>query len=68
MSERVIALLERFRELSAGDRADFLSATLRPCGNYGEWTEDDAAIVAAQTFAEIDAEEEANGQDRTNSK
>jgi hypothetical protein len=45
-----------------------LSATLKPRGNYGKWTADDAAIVAAQTFAQIDAEEEADVQDRTNSK
>ena len=67
MSETVIALLEQFRGLSASDRAEFLSAALKPRGNYGEWTENDAALVAAQSFAEIDAEE-ADGQDGTNSK
>ena len=67
MTQSVSALLDQFQRLSAVEKSEFLSACLQPDDNYGEWSADDAAVVAAQTFARLDAEEENDGQARTNS-
>lgn len=60
MTETVTSLIDVFRTLTAKERAEFLSASLNPSGEYGDWSEEDSLIVAAQTFARIDAEEEGN--------
>jgi len=62
MSDSVETLIQEFQRLSPSERAEFLAATLKPTENYGEWTDTDSAMVAAQAFARLDAEEnEANG-------
>ena len=60
MSEAVVTLLREFKKLSARERSDFLSASLSPTGDYGDWSKDDVALFAAQSFARLDAEEEAD--------
>jgi hypothetical protein len=67
MSEAVVTLLRQFKELSARERSEFLSASLSPNGNYGDWNNDDAALFAAQSFARLDAEEETDGESAASS-
>lgn len=57
MSGNVATLLEEFQRLTPSERAEFLAATLKPKEDYGEWADTDVALVAAQTFARLDAEE-----------
>jgi len=61
MSEAVVTLLRQFKKLSAKEKSEFLSASLSPNGDYGDWNNDDAVLFAAQSFARLDAEEEADG-------
>ena len=67
MSEAVVALLKQFKKLSARERSEFLAASLNPNGDYGDWSNDDAVLLAAQSFARLDAEEEANGKSEAGS-
>jgi len=67
MTQSVSALLDQFQRLSAVEKAEFLAASLQPDDDYGEWSADDAAVVAAQTFARLDAEDENDGQVRSDS-
>ena len=60
MSEAVLTLLRQFKKLSASEKAEFLAASLNPNGDYGDWNNDDAIVLAAQSFARLDAEEEAD--------
>ena len=68
MSEAVVTLLRQFKKLSAKEKFEFLSASLSPNGNYGDWNNnDDAVLFAAQSFARLDAEEEADGESEASS-
>lgn len=67
MSKAVATLLSQFKKLSASERVEFLAATLNPQENYGEWDNDDAVLLAAQTFARLDAEEDGDGKPDTSS-
>jgi len=67
MSEAVVTLLRQFKKLSASERSEFLAASLNPNGDYGNWSNDDAALLAAQSFARLDAEEEADGESEASS-
>ncbi|MGV2391270.1 MAG UNVERIFIED_CONTAM: hypothetical protein LVR29_33505 [Microcystis novacekii LVE1205-3] len=67
MSEAVVTLLKQFKKLSAKERSQFLSANLNPNGDYGDWSDDDAVLFAAQSFARLDAEEEADGESEASS-
>jgi hypothetical protein len=58
MSEAVVTLLRQFKKLSARERSEFLSASLSPNGDYGDWNNDNAVLLAAQSFARLDADEE----------
>ncbi|MEB3122072.1 MAG: hypothetical protein VKL41_12715 [Snowella sp.] len=60
MSKAVITLLRQFKKLSTRERSEFLAASLSPTGDYGGWSDDDAVLFAAQSFARLDAEEEAD--------
>ena len=62
MSEAVVTLLRQFKKLSAREKSEFLSASLNPNGDYGDWSNDDAVLLAAQSFARLDAEEEVYGE------
>lgn len=66
MSEAVAALLRQFNKLSASEKSEFLAASLNPKEDYGDWSNDDAVLLAAQSFARLDAEEEADGYSETN--
>ncbi len=62
MSAAVSQLLDGLDRLSASERYEFLSMIAIPAAQGAEdWTEDDFSLVGAQTFARLDAEEEANG-------
>lgn len=62
MSAAVTQLLAGLDRLSASERYEFLSLMAIPSAPSSEdWTEDDFSMVAAQTFARLDAEEEENG-------
>ena len=67
MSEAVVTLLRQFQKLSARERSEFLSASQSPNGDYGDWSNDDAVLFAAQSFARLDAEEEADGESEASS-
>jgi hypothetical protein len=67
MSEAVVTLLSQFKKLSASERSEFLAASLDPNGDYGDWSNDDALLLAAQSFARLDAEEEADGKSEASS-
>jgi hypothetical protein len=67
MSEAVVTLLRQFKKLSAKERSEFLSASLSPNGDYGDWSNDDTVLFAAQSFARLDAEEEADGKSEASS-
>jgi hypothetical protein len=67
MSKAVITLLRQFKKLSAREKSEFLSASLSPTGDYGDWSNDDAVLFAAQSFARLDAEEEADGESEASS-
>jgi hypothetical protein len=58
MGEAVVTLLRQFKQLSAKERSEYLSASLSPSGNYGNWNNDDAVFFAAQSFACLDADRE----------
>ena len=59
MSEAVVTLLSQFKKLSPSEKAEFLAASLNPNQDYGDWSDDDAVLLAAQSFARLDAEEAA---------
>ncbi|MFN7513683.1 hypothetical protein, partial [Microcystis sp.] len=63
----VVTLLRQFKKLSAREKSEFLSASLSPTGDYGDWSNDDAVLFAAQSFARLDAEEEADGESEASS-
>lgn len=67
MSEVVVTLLRQFKKLSAREKSEFLSASLNPNGDYGDWSNDDAVLLAAQSFARLDAEEEMDGKSEASS-
>ncbi|NCQ97141.1 MAG: hypothetical protein EWV75_21085 [Microcystis wesenbergii Mw_QC_S_20081001_S30D] len=62
MSKVVVTLLRQFKKLSAREKSEFLSASLNPNRDYGDWSNDDAVLLAAQSFARLGAEEEADGE------
>ena len=53
--------------MCSSDLSEFLSASLNPNGDYGDWSDDDAVLFAAQSFARLDAEEEADGESEASS-
>lgn len=62
MTATVSQLYFGLQQLSATVRAEFLALITRPReAPSAEWTEEDASLVAAQTFARLDAEEEEHG-------
>jgi hypothetical protein len=67
MSEAVAVLLRQFKKLSATEKSEFLAASLNPNGNYGDWSNDDSALLVAQSFARLDAEEEEDGKSEASS-
>ncbi|NBD17011.1 MAG: hypothetical protein GVY04_12965 [Cyanobacteria bacterium] len=67
MSEAVVTLIRQFKKLLASERSEFLAASLNPNGDYGNWSNDDAVLLAAQSFARLDAEEEADGKSEASS-
>ena len=44
-----------------------LNLELLPTGDYGDRSNDDAVLFAAQSFARLDAEEEADGESEASS-
>ncbi len=62
MSAAVASLLNSLGHLSVNERQEFFSVVISPQIKMTEtaetdWSEDDFSLVAAQTFARLDAEE-----------
>lgn len=62
MSAAVASLLDSLGHLSADERHEFFSVVISPRIKVAEdaetdWSDDDFSLVAAQTFARLDAEE-----------
>ncbi len=64
MTAAVSQLCSSLQQLSSAERVEFLALIIQPReSSTTEWTEDDASLVAAQSFARLDAEEEQHGGD-----
>ena len=60
MTQAVAHLCDEFQKLSVQERTEFvINITVpRVDAEYGELTDDDLTLIAAESFARLDAEEE----------